>query len=159
MFGLWGDAAAPPVPTKVSTRIESAAPVHVMPPLPPPPDLAIFDDFINEEDDNVRASKRDKQTDTEEVQPAPHPDDVLKGVVLLRNQGNMNHNTTSTTSTTDDDDSATDFRTDSFYLVYSARSKLVKVGVTLYTYEECFQKFSKLYGHLDAFQFLHIENG
>jgi hypothetical protein len=46
----------------------------------------------------------------------------------------------------------------SVYLVYSARSSIVKVGFTKGTYEACRQKYLKLYGHLDEFFFLKVEN-
>jgi hypothetical protein len=47
----------------------------------------------------------------------------------------------------------------SLYLVHSIRSELVKVGLTTATYEECRAKYSKVYGHLDTFHFVAIENG
>lgn len=47
----------------------------------------------------------------------------------------------------------------SLYLVHSARSDLVKIGIATGTYEECRAKYSSLYGHLDEFQFMSVDNG
>jgi hypothetical protein len=47
----------------------------------------------------------------------------------------------------------------SLYLVHSARGDLVKVGITEGTYEQCRAKYSTVYGSLDAFHFLAVENG
>ena len=113
-------------------------PQSVAPPLPPSVGLSIFDDQLG---DTIDEDRLDLDQD-KEVMMDDHPDDVLQGE-SLRTPENLNSGE----------------RANSFYLVYSSRSKLVKIGITLYTYEECFAKYTKLYGHLDAFQFLRIENG
>jgi hypothetical protein len=118
-----------------------------MPPLPPANDLSIFDDLDAEdppEQGNASESKSDSENEgtSRAKKYVPHPDDVLQGEVLRTEE------TLSTKA-----------RADSFYLVYSARSKLVKIGITLYSYEECSKKYTKLYGHVDNFHFLKIDNG
>ena len=86
--------------------------------------------------------EEDQRINNEEDDDDGHPDDVLKGENLrtfdLISSGE---------------------RSNSFYMVYSARAKLVKIGITLYTYEECKAKYTKLYGNLESFHFLKIENG
>ncbi len=108
----------------------------VAPPLPPSVGLSIFDNQFGDTVDVANLSRPDES----EVQL--HPDDVLKGenlrVPSLLESGE---------------------RSNSFYLVHSARSKLVKIGITLYTYEECKAKFTKLYARLDAFRLFKVENG
>lgn len=47
----------------------------------------------------------------------------------------------------------------SLYAAYSARAELVKIGFTTLAYEECAAKYKKVYGHLDEFYFLCVENG
>ena len=47
----------------------------------------------------------------------------------------------------------------SLYLVHSVRSDLVKIGITTGTYEECRNKYTTLYGHLDDFQFMTVDDG
>ena len=128
-------------------RNQSAA---VMPPLPPPDDLSIFDDIFQGESSKIkRESGEESKSDSDEEgfpgisqQNEPHPDDVLQGQVL-RTEEVMESKA----------------RADSFYLVYSPKSSLVKIGITLCTYEECKQKFTKVYGALDVFHYLKIENG
>jgi len=127
-------------------RNQSAA---VMPPLPPPDDLSIFDDIFQGESSKImRESGEESKSDSDEEgfpgisqQNEPHPDDVLQGQVL-RTEEVMESKA----------------RADSFYLVYSPKSSLVKIGITLCTYEECKQKFTKVYGALDVFHYLKIEN-
>lgn len=46
----------------------------------------------------------------------------------------------------------------SLYAAYSARAELVKIGFTTLAYEECAAKYKKVYGHLDEFFFLSVEN-
>lgn len=133
----------PPAPTANQGFKTSSAPV--MPPLPPMSGLSIFDDSTTETPNSRDCDSMESKSDSEseaEIAPPTHPDDVLNGE-LLRTTDAMNSKT----------------RSDSFYLVYNNRAKLIKVGVTLYTYEECSQKYTKLYGHLDNFHFLKIENG
>lgn len=140
----WG-GLMPPAP---AARSANQQPLPVMPPLPPVSGLSIFDDFPVDSpmgrDFDSMESKSDSETEAESsaTSPSTHPDDILQGE-LLRTADTLGSKA----------------RADSFYLVYSARSKLVKIGVTLYTYEECSQKYTKLYGHLDSFHFLKIENG
>jgi hypothetical protein len=122
-----------------------------MPPLPPTNDLSIFDDPTDFTQAGA-GSEQDAEwkSDDEQESPGglvykrkpPHPDDMLNGEVLRTNEA-----------------LATNARADSFYLVYSPRSKLVKIGITLLSYEECFAKYTKLYGSLESFHFLKIENG
>ena len=48
----------------------------------------------------------------------------------------------------------------SLYLVHSARSDLVKVGLSAgSSYEQCQRRYAAVYGHLDAFHFVAVENG
>lgn len=47
----------------------------------------------------------------------------------------------------------------SLYLVHSVRGDLVKVGFTTASYEACREKYGKVYGHIDTFHFLEVENG
>lgn len=113
----------------------------VAPPLPPTAGLSIFDDSLGDTIEKGERPKEEDDNDDDEVASA-HPDDVLKGELLrtfdLISSGE---------------------RSNSFYMVYSTRAKLVKIGITLYTYEECKAKYTKLYGNLESFHFLKIENG
>ena len=139
-----------PAPVKKQQADTDDVPAALMPPLPPVHDLSIFDDPTSDHahpsnESTHLESKDDNENDREspvDSNTASHPDDVLQGELLRTEEELSTHS-----------------RADSFYLVYSARSKLVKVGLTLYTYEECSSKYKKLYGHLDAFHFLKIENG
>ena len=48
----------------------------------------------------------------------------------------------------------------SYYLVCNRSVKLAKVGVShTLSYEECFHKYSRIYGHLDDFHFIQVDNG
>jgi hypothetical protein len=119
--------------------------------MPPANDLSIFDDPTDFTQAGAGLEQdAEWKSDDEQESPGglvykkkpPHPDDMLNGEVLRTNEA-----------------LATNARADSFYLVYSPRSKLVKIGITLLSYEECFGKYSKLYGSLESFHFLKIENG
>lgn len=142
-------AWALPIPVRRPNEAAPTGPVF-MPPLPPPNDLSFFDDLSSQAQESAQyddgmESKSDSETDGTDGRvgrTAPHPDDVLNGE-FLRTEEVLTTNT----------------RADSYYLVYSSRSNLVKIGITLYSYEECEKKYTKLYGKLDAFHFLKIENG
>lgn len=115
----------------------------VAPPLPPTAGLSIFDDgAVGDINAGNRPRGVNNEEDDDEESAPDHPDDVLKGE-LLRTQELI----------------ISGERSNSFYMVHSQRAKLVKIGITLYTYEECKAKYTKLYGNLDSFHFLKIENG
>lgn len=134
-----------------------------LPPLPPIPNFFIFDDDsflnarrksfktvdssandLNAENDESTYTSGDEDEDApfddddyvSDEEPVYHPDDVLKG-----------HSTSSWD------------RPENLYLVYNARMMLLKVGITKYSYEECYEKYTSLYGHLDSFNFYEVENG
>jgi hypothetical protein len=146
-----GSTQAWGLPAPVRRTDDTNQPAVLMPPLPPANDLSIFDDPTDFTQAGAGLEQdAEWKSDDEQESPGglvykkkpPHPDDMLNGEVLRTNEA-----------------LATNARADSFYLVYSPRSKLVKIGITLLSYEECFAKYTKLYGSLESFHFLKIENG
>ena len=60
----------------------------------------------------------------------------------------------------DKDDTAVDRYESNYYLVCSRSAKLAKISMTyIHTYEQCYEKYCKIYGHLDDFHFIQVENG
>jgi hypothetical protein len=167
----WGGLMLPNAP-KARPRAKSYEPI--LPPLPPAPAFSIFDDDFAAEIENKAKngklglltvkyhngtdSNEDSGGEEDEDDSSPevvsHPDDVLKGVIFRAKLIDPKTGNVSELPAADRGD-----RADSLYLVYSVRSKMVKVGITLLTYEECREKYTKLYGALETFQFLQIDNG